>query len=169
MNTKVEQKEPMCRPPQNKRVVQGSDVQGSEALAASSEKPADIPQNEWLPNQILRPTLRRFPGIRNREAESEFFVMKDEITKILIQKGLDHFEIFMSHWGYEMNSASSCLEIILHEELKGDVRVELQETFGFWKCQHLKRLVCFTGTLWGDQTRDTKETEKVSQLHGMVH
>lgn len=129
--------------PQNKgEVGQGSDGQDSADSAVPSAKQADVNQNEG-PNQTLRPVLQRFPAIRNGAVEHEYFVMKDEITTLLLQKGLDHFEISLSHWGYEMSTALPCLEIILNEKPKNDVGVELHEVFRFWKCEHLKRMICF--------------------------
>jgi hypothetical protein len=153
-----------------KREVQGSDGQDSadSAAAPPSEKPAGVNQNEG-PNQTLRPVLQRFPAIRNGAVEHEYFVMKDEITRLLLQKGLDHFEISLSHWGYEMSTALPCLEIILNEKPKNDVGVELHEIFRFWKCEHLKRMICFRGTVREDQTRNIKEIEKVGQSQEITH
>jgi hypothetical protein len=166
---KLEQ-EMIARLPKTRRKVQVNDDQDSVGSVAPSENPTDINQNEGPPNGIQRPILRRFPGIINGAAELEYFVMKDEITRVLLQKRLDHFEISMCHWGYEISSALPCLEIFLHEELKGDVREELQETFGFWKCEHLKRLLYFPGNFWQEQTRAMKEIENIrKKIPGAIH
>ena len=124
--------------------------------APPSEQREDIGQNEGAPKPPSRPTLRRFSQVKNEAAAHEYYVLKDEITRTLLEKGLDYFDIFMCHWGHEKKTALPCLEIILCEELTEEIRAELQETFEIWKCEHLKRMFCFPRTFLARHRRDSE-------------